>query len=85
MHHLKPVYTPCSWSIDPIESDDTPEARALEKEIGEQLVAAMQGRFENACTANIPRRPSAADYLGEEYDPSLNFDAIRFEMEMLKP
>lgn len=83
---LTPIYKPCSWSVDkPVEIEDTPEMREAQKALAERMQAAIEGRFEKLCTANVPRRPAAADYLGDEYDPSLSFDAIRFEMEMLKP
>lgn len=65
--------------------EDTPEFRAVEKELADRVRAAIDGRLENLYTANVPRRPAVADYLGDEYDPSLSFDSIRFEMEMLKP
>ena len=85
MHTLKPVYSPSSWSIVPMEHDGGSLDSSQVKKIEVLLVAAIEGRIVEACTASIPCRPSVAAYLGDEYDPALTWDAIRFQMEMLKP
>lgn len=84
-HKLTPKYTPCSWSIDLAALDDTPESRALEQEVVEQLAAAMHGKLVRA-VANVPsgrRRPHVMDIIGEEYSDSLTADQIAFEALMM--
>lgn len=88
MHHLKPVYTPCSWSIDPAaESEDTPESRAIEKQIAEQMADVIRGRCYDAVAASVPtpRRASLQEIMGEEYVEGMTADQLQFIGLMLKP
>lgn len=86
-HYLKPVYTPCSWSVDPavMEADLTPKMRRQMKRLGDKIAAAMHAQTEANFTASLPvKRNRVAEEMGAEYVEGLDFTKIAFELAMLR-
>jgi hypothetical protein len=84
-HGLKPVYTPCSWSIDPAvkESHLSPELGA---QIATRITDAILGRYDAMATAAMPTtRNRVREEMGDEYVDGLDVDKLLFIAAMLKP